>query len=170
MIGMGTAYFSNAAESSEDDDDGDDEQGPETVGKKGAAMATGIRLVGASTTADDRRGVGQPGSAASPRARAQSTYSSSSLLQSNQAVVSKHRLRSQSTDIRTDRSGGLSGGGGGGGGGDYLQSRFVDPLVLRRQSRSVKTKENKPLVGAGKKVPVGQLVAFFDSEKTLSSQ
>ena len=135
---MGTAYFSNAAESSDDDDD--DEHDSETVGKKGAAAAA--KLVGA----EDWQ------TTSSPRARAQSTYAASSSLQSNQAALSKHRLRSQSTDFRTDdRASGDQPG------------RFVDPLILRRQTR---TKDNKPLVGPGKKVPVGQLVAFFDSERS----
>jgi hypothetical protein len=138
---MGTAYFSTAAESSDDDDD-------ETVGKKGAARAAAAaKLVGA----EDWYG-GQPASTtSSPRARAQSTYSASSL-QSNQAALSKHRLRAQSTDFRTDTP--ASGDPPG---------RFVDPLILRRQTR---TKDSKPLVGPGKKVPVGQLVAFFDSERS----
>lgn len=123
---MGTAYFSNAAESSDDDDD--DEHDSELVG------------------AEDWQ------TTSSPRARAQSTYAASSSLQSNQAALSKHRLRSQSTDFRTDdRASGDQPG------------RFVDPLILRRQTR---TKDNKPLVGPGKKVPVGQLVAFFDSERS----
>ena len=144
---MGTAYFSTATESSEEEED---EHGAETVGKKGAARAAAAaKLIGG----EDRH-AGQATS--SPRARAQSTYSSSSL-QSNQAALSKHRLRSQSTDFRTD-SGNASG--------DSQPSRFVDPLVLRRQSRSEKNKDNKPLVGAGRKVPVGQLVAFFDSERS----
>ncbi|KAG9310156.1 hypothetical protein JVU11DRAFT_9776 [Chiua virens] len=136
---MGTAYFSTAAESSEDDD----EQAAETIGRKSASRTSAA----AKLAGEDR----PASNAASPRARAQSTYSTSSL-QSNQAALSKHRLRSQSTDFRVDNS--VSG--------DRQPSRFVDPLVLRQQSKSDRT---KPLVGPGKKVPVGQLVAFFDSER-----
>ncbi|KAF8452732.1 hypothetical protein L210DRAFT_3639210 [Boletus edulis BED1] len=144
---MGTAYFSAPTESSEDDDD--DEHCAETVGKKAASRAAAAaKLVGVGV--EDWH-AGQSAST-SPRARAQSTYSGSSSLQSNQAALSKHRLRSQSTDFRTDNSSS----------GDHQPSRFVDPLVLRRQPKSEK---NKPLVGPGKKVPVGQLVAFFDSER-----
>ncbi|KAF8558556.1 hypothetical protein OG21DRAFT_1432801 [Imleria badia] len=150
---MGTAYFSTATESSEDDDD---EHGGETVGKKGAARAAKLAgtddwysgsVQGASTTS-------------SPRARAQSTYAASSL-QSNQAALSKHRLRSQSTDFRTDNVTTASASVD-----PPMPNRFVDPLVLRRQSKSDKHRDNKPLVGPGKKVPVGQLVAFFDSERS----
>ena len=147
---MGTAYFSSTAtESSEDDDD---EHGAETVGKKGAVRAVaGIRLV----QKEDRHAGQAASSTTSPRARAQSTYGAPSSLQSNQAALSKHRIRSQSTDFRkTDSEVSV----------DHAPSRFVDPLVLRRQSK-LKSKENQPLVGAGKKVPIGQLVAFFDSEK-----
>ena len=142
---MGTAYFSTATESSEDDDY--DEHDAETVGKKGAARAAAAAKL---TGAEDWHS----GQAAS-RARAQSTYGASSL-QSNQAAPSKHRLRSQSTDFRTDTHAS----------GDHQPGRFVDPLVLRRQSKHERNKDNKPLVGPGKKVPVGQLVAFFDSERS----
>ena len=151
---MGTAYFSNATESSEDDDD---EHGAETVGKKGAARAAAAaKLAG---TEDWYSGSGQGASmtstsTSSPRARAQSTYSASSSMQSNQAgALSKHRLRSQSTDFRADTHASAP-----------TSNQFVDPLVLRRQSKS--DKNNKPLVGPGRKVPVGQLVAFFDSERS----
>ena len=136
---MGTAYFSTATESSEDDD----EHGDETVGKKGASRAAAaVRLVGA----EDRE------QASSPRARAQSTHDAPSV-QSESALL-RHRVRSQSTDLRTESVTG-----------DQQPSRFVDPLVLRRQSRYDRVKDNRPLVGPGKKVAVGQLVAFFDSER-----
>ncbi|KAG8216228.1 hypothetical protein J3R82DRAFT_8269 [Butyriboletus roseoflavus] len=143
---MGTAYFSAATESSEDDDD--EFGGSETVGKKGAAKLAGT---------GDRHSGRAASTAPSPRARAQSTYGVPSL-QSNQAAMSKqHRLRSQSTDLRTESIAT----------GDHhpQPNRFVDPLVLRRQSKTEKSKDTKPLVGPGKKVPVGQLVAFFDSER-----
>ena len=143
---MGTAYFSTATESSEDDD----EHGGETVGKKSAArVAAAARLVGT----EDRQAVQATSVASnSPRTRAQSTYGAPSF-QSNQAALSRHRLGSRSTDFRTDKPG------------DQQQSRFIDPLLLRRQSKPEKVKDSKPLVGPGRKVPVGQLVAFFDSER-----
>lgn len=141
------AYFSSTTESSEDDDDMS-----ETVGKKAASRAmAAARLTSGSET--NLRHNSSPGS----RARAQSTYGSAtnlSTLQTNQPQ-GKHRFRSQSTDLRSDSTFGT----------DSHPSKFVDPLVLRRQSKSEKAKETKPLVGPGKKVPIGQLVAFFDSER-----
>ncbi|KAG6334701.1 hypothetical protein ID866_4380 [Astraeus odoratus] len=144
---MGSAYSMSVAGSSEDDD----EDMSETLGKKGAARAmAATKLTSASEV--NLRSAPSPGS----RARAQSTYGggSANALQSNQAQT-KHRFRSQSTDFRSDAALGS----------DPQPTKFVDPLILRRQSKSEKAKENKPLVGPGKKVPIGELVAFFDSEK-----
>ncbi|KIJ64732.1 hypothetical protein HYDPIDRAFT_111321 [Hydnomerulius pinastri MD-312] len=145
---VGTAYFTSTTDSSDDDDD----LGAETVGKKAASRAAAAaKLAGGGS---DDSGSGQT---SSPRARAQSTYggfTGAITLQSNQAL-SKHRIRSQSTDLRTDTTFG----------GNPQSNKFVDPLLLRRQSKSEKGKDSKPLVGPGKKVPVGQLVAFFDSDK-----
>lgn len=144
---MGTAYFSTTTESSEDDDEHD----VETVGKKGASRAAAAAKLAGT---EDKHAGQATSTTLSPRARAQSTYGAPSL-QSNQATaLSKHRLRSQSTDFRTDKSASV----------DQQPSRFVDPLILRRQSE--KAKDNKPLIGPGRKVPVGQLVAFFDSERS----
>ncbi|KAF9224995.1 hypothetical protein BS17DRAFT_752068 [Gyrodon lividus] len=145
---MGAADLSSTIESSDDDDDFD----TETVGKKAASRAAAAaKLVGG-----EGAGFGQTNP--SPRARAQSTYggfAGAPSMQSNQAL-SKHRFRSQSTDFRSDNT--FSG--------DHQPSKFVDPLVLRRQSKSGRAKDNQPLVGPGKKVPVGQLVAFFDAERS----
>lgn len=141
----GIPYFSSTTESSEDDD----EDMSETVGKKAASRAmAAARLTSGSES--NLRNISSPGS----RARAQSGYGSAMNLQDIQAQ-GKHRFRSQSTDLRSDSTFGT----------DLHPSKFVDPLVLRRQSKSEKVKESKPLVGPGKKVPVGQLVAFFDSER-----
>lgn len=150
---MGTAYFSTTTESSDDDDD-EEHGGGETVGKKGAARAAAVMKLAGTQNLHFGKAAS---TASSPRARAQSTYGASSL-QSNQAAMSKHRLRSQSTDFRTDNKAG--------GDQHHQPSRFVDPLVLRRQSKTEKSKDNKPLTGPGRKVPVGQLVAFFDSERS----
>ncbi|KAH7883092.1 hypothetical protein F5I97DRAFT_1901910 [Phlebopus sp. FC_14] len=141
---MGTAYFSSTTESSDEDED----SRAETVGKKAASRAAAaIKLNGGDGST--------PASSPGTRARAQSTHGGIGAmgdLQSNQAVP-KHRFRSQSTDFRSDNAFGNA----------PQPNKFVDPLVLRRQSKS--EKDNKPLVGPGKKVPVGQLVAFFDSER-----
>ncbi|KLO09969.1 hypothetical protein SCHPADRAFT_922215 [Schizopora paradoxa] len=99
-----------------------------------------------------------------PRARAQSSYgpitgSSSLASPSPSSSVSplKPRVRSQSTD----RIGlGISVGSSG------PQSKFVDPLVARKQEKEAalpKTPKT-PAFGRGK-VPIGQLVAFFDGDK-----
>ncbi|KAI6124105.1 hypothetical protein EV401DRAFT_1943964 [Pisolithus croceorrhizus] len=86
--------------------------------------------------------------------KAQSTYGGP-VTQSNQGA-GKHRWRSQSTDFRSDSTLGSD---------SQVTQKFVDPLILRRQSKPEKTKGTKPLVGPGKKVPIGELVAFFDSER-----
>ncbi|KAG1818985.1 uncharacterized protein BJ212DRAFT_1298285 [Suillus subaureus] len=152
--GLGTASFSSTAESSDDDADDEDYQNAidETLGKKSAfRMMTATKL-----SSSDLASVAPANNSPGNRARAQSTYGGlPNPLQSNQSVSaqSMHRYRSQSIDFRSDSTFG----------GDQA-NKFVDPLVLRRQEKTEKGKE-KPLVGPGKKVPVGQLVAFFDSER-----
>ncbi len=99
-----------------------------------------------------------------PRARAQSSYgpitgSSSLATPSPTSSVSplKPRVRSQSTD----RIGlGISLGANG------PQSKFVDPLVARKQEKEAAAPKTPktPAFGRGK-VPIGQLVAFFDGDK-----
>ncbi|KAG2159515.1 uncharacterized protein EDB93DRAFT_1116037 [Suillus bovinus] len=149
--GLGTASFSSTTESSDDDDEDYQNAIDETLGKKSAFRAMTAAKLGSGDLASTAPANNSPGN----RTRAQSTYSgSSNPLQSNQAVSaqSTHRFRSQSIDFRSDSTFG----------GDQA-NKFVDPLVLRRE-KTGKGKE-KPLVRPGKKVPVGQLVAFFDSER-----
>ncbi|KAG2051879.1 hypothetical protein BDR06DRAFT_973445 [Suillus hirtellus] len=148
--GLGTTSFSTA-ESSEDDDDDYQNAADETLGKKSAFRAMTAVKLGNGDLASATLANTSPGN----RTRAQSTYNGyPNPLQSDQAVSaqSKHRFRSQSIDFRSDSTFG----------GDQA-NKFVDPLVLRR-GKTERGKE-KPLVGPGKKVPVGQLVAFFDSER-----
>lgn len=148
--GLGMASFSTA-ESSEDDDDDYQNAADETLGKKSAFRAMTAAKLGNGDLASATPANNSPGN----RTRAQSTYNGyPNPLQSNRAVSaqSKHRFRSQSIDFRSDSTFG----------GDQA-NKFVDPLVLRR-GKTERGKE-KPLVGPGKKVPVGQLVAFFDSER-----
>jgi len=150
MLGLGTAFFSSTGESSDDYDDEDYCAADETLGKK-AASRTAIAAKLGHGSASAVSGHDSPG-----RARALSTYGGyTNALPSNQAssTQSNHRFRSQSIDLRSDATFG-----------GEQTAKFVDPLVLRRQGTSGKGKE-KPLVGPGKKVPVGQLVAFFDSER-----
>ncbi|KAG2340413.1 hypothetical protein BDR05DRAFT_915919 [Suillus weaverae] len=151
--GPGMASFSSTAESSDDDDDEDYQNATdETLGKKSAFRVMTAAKLGSGDLANAAPANNSP----SNRARAQSTIGGlPNSLQSNQAVSaqSMHRFRSQSIDFRSDSTFG----------GDQA-NKFVDPLVLRRQEKTEKGKE-KPLVGPGRKVPVGQLVAFFDSER-----
>lgn len=146
---VGMASFSSTAESSDDDEDHQN-GADETLGKKSAFRAmTTVKLGDLASAAPANNSSGN-------HTRAQSTYSGfTNPLQSNQAVSaqSTHRFRSQSIDVRSDSTFG----------GDQA-NKFVDPLVLRRQEKTEKGR-GKPLVGPGKKVPVGQLVAFFDSER-----
>jgi len=81
-------------------------------------------------------------------------------------AASLDRLRSRSTD----RFGlGISSSGNRNSvhetGGVFSGGKFVDPLVLRKQEKDGLSGKGKVASGDGKKVPVGQLVAFFDGEK-----
>lgn len=72
------------------------------------------------------------------------------------------RLRSRSTD----RFGlGLSDSSGASIPVTPSSAKFVDPLVVRRQSKDSQLNPAPPKVVGRKKVPVGELVAFFDQEK-----
>ena len=91
----------------------------------------------------------------------QQSLQSQSSTQSSQSSTSvaplRPRWRSHSTD-RGDGAGAVSGGKD-----DGRTSRFIDPLVLRKQGRELGSKLPMPKpIG---KVPVGQLVAFFDGDK-----
>lgn len=146
---VGMASFSSTAESSDDDEDHQN-GADETLGKKSAFRAMTTAKLG------DLASAAPANNSSGNHTRAQSTYSGfTNPLQSNKAVSaqSTHRFRSQSIDVRSDSTFG----------GDQA-NKFVDPLVLRRQEKTEKGR-GKPLVGPGKKVPVGQLVAFFDSER-----
>lgn len=88
--------------------------------------------------------------------QSQSTQSSQS---SASVAPLRPRWRSRSTD-RGDGAGAASGGKD-----DGRTGRFIDPLVLRKQGRELGSKLPMPKpIG---KVPVGQLVAFFDGDKKV---
>ncbi|KAJ8083388.1 hypothetical protein PM082_009260 [Marasmius tenuissimus] len=140
-------YTASPANDSErgDDEDGEDEFQDETIGKsKATKVSSGLRSNGLPTP---------------PRVRAQSAYGLSSIQAQSPATMAamggdlpsvaplRPRVRSKSTD-RLDAGGGKS-------------SSFVDPLVLRKQESAAKLAMPKPIG----KVPVGQLVAFFDQER-----
>ena len=184
--------FSASPVGDDDDDkkkgeegDGEFGEGEETIGK-----SSGIKLKNTngsvSSTSNNSKSPGGPGggdykstatTSPSPSTRwirAQSAYGYASLLppQTQTPTIgttaplkpqlrarSSERLFSGTSSIRTGE-GMISGDVGGGG------TKFVDPLLLRRHQQSqdglqVKMPMPKP-VG---KVPIGQLVAFFDGEK-----
>lgn len=137
---MGALYSSSPGDAEEDDAD-------VTIGKSAGKLKSAV-LVG---------GMGDyKPSSPSPnrRSRAQSAYGFSGV-QAQQATVAplKLKMRSRSTEKLSDGAGNVGVGTG----------KFVDPLVLRRQESRESTKLAMPKpVG---KVPIGQLVAFFDGEK-----
>ena len=91
------------------------------------------------------------------RSSQQSLQSQSS--QSSQGSASVAPLRPRWRSHSTDRGDGA----GAGGKDDGRTSRFIDPLVLRKQGREMGSKLPMPKpIG---KVPVGELVAFFDKDK-----
>ena len=172
---FGTAHFSTSPAGFPDDDtdaagEGDAhnyEFRDETIGKSSAAkfsQATNHHnnTNGKSTTTAHLQSSASP-QPSPPRTRAQSTYGSSSF----QSPASPSptgpfasRLRSHSTDrfgpgafdVGASASSLMSPTGG----------KFVDPLLLRKQEKESKTSISIPARG---KVPVGQLVAFFDGDK-----
>ena len=178
----------------EDGEDSTHEQAKEADQNRNHVVGASHAADGGEDAESSRNGSERatPSATSSPntRIRAQSTYgapqgynnafqSNSSLGLNDAGSNSKHRVRSQSTDFR-------HGPGLGARSYDGMSTsttmtmtsatttassssgKFVDPLVLRRQEKwdkGEKEKELKALIGPGKKVPVGQLVAFFDSER-----
>lgn len=152
----------------DDDEDDDDEEGEgrETIGKSAG------RLMSASTPTP-------MSSADKRRLRTQSAYISPSPSKISKPEVEApspgklNRLRSRSTD-RFGSSQSLSSQSSTSSfasnrsetGGVFSGGKFVDPLVLRKQERA-NTKGKAPTATAGgvKKVPIGQLVAFFDKDR-----
>ena len=162
-----STFFSSTSGSRRDveGDEDIDLGGVETVGKSPAA-----RLM-TSEMGDYK--AANPSSPPNRRLRAQSAYGFSNIQGSNTMASGggdgtggmpsvaplKPKLRSKSSE-RLNPGGGTGDGmvsalGGG--------TKFVDPLVLRKQSRgSFKAIAMPKPVG---KVPIGQLVAFFDGDK-----
>ena len=170
-----------------DQDDMDDQFADETIGKSAASKLTGVSNSGGggggTTTEQSNENSNSPSSRIKRRIRPQSVYDFSSFLtqhqqqqvqqrtsqqsfqsqstQSTQSSTSvaplRPRWRSHSTDRdRGDRS-------AAGGKDDARTSRFIDPLVLRKQGRELGSKLPMPKpIG---KVPIGELVAFFDRDK-----
>ncbi|RDB17196.1 hypothetical protein Hypma_001847 [Hypsizygus marmoreus] len=140
---MGTAFFSSSPGPL---DEHDEEFQDETIGKSASAKFASANGSTASPSPSSNR-----------RLRAQSAYGFSNIQPLQTPVTPlRPRVRSRSTE----RS--VSGGGGEGGSMGPAGNKFVDPLVLRRQDKEgTKVAMPKPIG----KVPIGQLVAFFDGEK-----
>jgi len=164
--------------------EGELREGEETIGRSsGIKLRNSVSSMNSNSNLISPGGPGggdyksmattSPSSSSTRRIRAQSTYGYTSILPpqapqtptTGTTVPLKPKLRSWSTEqlsSGTHRGGmgdGMISGGGGG-------TKFVDPLLLRRQQQSqeglqVKMLMPKP-VG---KVPIGQLVAFFVGEK-----
>ena len=159
-----STFFSSTSSSRRDigGDEDIDLGGEETIGKSTAA-----RLM-TSEMGDYK--AANPSSPPNRRLRAQSTYGFSNIPGSNtgggdgtgrmpSVAPLKPKLRSKSSE-RLNPGGGTGDGmvsalGGG--------TKFVDPLILRKQSGdSFKAIAMPKPIG---KVPIGQLVAFFDGDK-----
>ena len=172
-----STFFSSTG-SSRRDIDGDDEAedidvgGEETVGKSTAA-----RLM-TSEMGDYKAANSSSPPMSNRRLRAQSAYGLSSIPVPRTMVPGggsgtsgipsvaplKPRLRSKSSD----RLNPTPGGGTGDGMVSALEgTKFIDPLILRKQSRD-SFKVNAMPKPAGK-VPIGQLVAFFDGDRNNRS-
>ena len=152
---------------SEDSDDGDEEARGIGHSRDDTIGRADIRLVNPPTMPNDtlRRGnsttTSPKNSPGTSRVRAQSSYGPPSgfnirmlSVNSSPSPIAPLRPRVRSKSI--DRIGlGISVSNGNG--------RFVDPLELRRQEQEPKTPK-LPKFERGKKVPVNELVAFFDKE------
>ncbi|GLB39605.1 hypothetical protein LshimejAT787_0701150 [Lyophyllum shimeji] len=158
---IGTAFFSSSPGALDaDDQDGNDFQ-DETIGKSAAARLATVQPATTTAAGDDKSAFaapanGSPSPSSNRRLRAQSTYGFSGL-QPPQTPVTPLRPRIRSRSSERLVSGPED---------SFPTGKFVDPLVLRRQDRA-KEKEGTKIampkpVG---KVPIGQLVAFFDGEK-----
>ncbi|KAF8903003.1 hypothetical protein CPB85DRAFT_1320810 [Mucidula mucida] len=140
---IGRAFFSESPGAVSDDekgkdeeDDDDDDFGEETIGKKSSA-----RMLSETSP---------PPSLSDRRTRTQSVYGFSSL-QTPTAPLTP-RVRSKSSERSLSLSSNASIGAG----------TFVDPYKVRQQTMSANKVAMPKPIG---KVPIGQLVAFFDGDK-----
>lgn len=163
---LGRAYFSaspggldESEYEDEDEDDGEDQQ--ETIGKRASA-----RVVGATYAHGHAHSQSISGTAsleASPgdrRARAQSTYGFGALQTPTRPLVPRSKSTDRASLDRTFSSNSANSASSGAAG----ANGFVDPYRLRQESlKEERLAQPKPL--AHGKVPIGQLVAFFDKDK-----
>ncbi|EKM78292.1 hypothetical protein AGABI1DRAFT_75808 [Agaricus bisporus var. burnettii JB137-S8] len=180
---IGTAMFSNsqatAGESGNEDDEGFQD---ETIGKSSARLV-GATLGGGSSNesgdvfATNRAGgyksnetTSQPSARPPRRPRPQSTYAygtTSHTLEPPQASIQPLNLRVRSKS--TDRFGSMESLSSVSSLSSIGSGRFVDPLLVRRQEQEQVKKERgrsrSTVQNPRGKVPIGQLVAFFDGDK-----
>ena len=155
-------------------EDDENEFGDDTIGK-----SVGSRLINSATFSSAKGDYknAEPSPHTARRLRTQSAYGYSSIPGASHTVGRtslptieplKPKLRSKSSERLGFDSSVSSPNGSGTGDGMVSalggSTKFVDPLVLRKQSRdSIKPiAMPRPLSG---KIPVGKLVAFFDGEK-----
>lgn len=156
----------------EDDNESEDDFNDETIGKLAVRLVRPNSPPPPSTSPQPKTQNRVPPE--NRRLRTQSAYISPTPSALSNALASPSpspstshsRLRSRSTDriglgINTAKpsaeweAGGVFSGG-----------KFVDPLVLRKQEKDGQGGKGKFATGGGvKKVPVGQLVAFFDGDR-----
>jgi hypothetical protein len=161
LSAVGTAFFSSSPVPADEGEEKDDSQfRDDTIGKSAATKLNNTSNTTSLTGGDYKpiststsTSTSSPSPSSSRRIRAQSTYGFSNLSRAPQTPITPLRPQARSRSIDRMGSGEREPPTPLGG------SKFVDPLVLRRQDRKVAMP--KP-VG---KVPIGQLVAFFDGEK-----
>ncbi|KDR76941.1 hypothetical protein GALMADRAFT_210130 [Galerina marginata CBS 339.88] len=174
-----------------DSDDQDEEEeangfGDETIGKSAAAKLASSGLFSGGPGMGDYKSTptattssSSPSSLSNRRIRAQSAYGFSSIpgasgttalaAISSPTPPSVAPLRTKARSKSTER---LNAGNGNGTGDGMIsalagpgQNKFVDPLILRRQSKEALMKPIAMPKPIGK-VPIGQLVAFFDKDSS----
>ena len=165
-------YSSLPVGKDDDDEESEDDFNTETIGKSVGRLARSISPPSSSSSPQPK--ISNRASPENRRLRTQSAYISPSPSVLTNALASPSpspstshsRLRSKSTDrfglgisngmLNPEReAGGVFSGG-----------KFVDPLVLRKQGKEGLGGKGKFATGGGvKKVPIGQLVAFFDGDK-----
>jgi hypothetical protein len=167
---METAYFSDSPRVGEPgaDSDSDADFAEETIGKSAARRVSG-KLPSANASPSPA-----PSDFRDRRARAQSAYGFGSIAASNDSSgvapseTPPLRVRARSTErFGTLPSASASTSNLGLGISTDGSSRFVDPYLARKAEREREASAAPPtpkvMNAIGKKVPVGQLVAFFDS-------
>ncbi|KAL4251061.1 hypothetical protein ABKN59_006210 [Abortiporus biennis] len=174
-------FFSTSPLNDQDDttdgEESDDFYNDETIGKAAARTAgLTINKINKNTSAKSRRESISPTtsptnspSSNSKRARPQSMYIGSAASQQNLTSMTTAPLHSRMRSRSTDRFGlGISDMGATVST-PNLNGKFVDPLLVRKQTKEALANGTPvpPKAMTGRpKVPVGQLVAFFDQEKS----